>query len=68
MMSNMPSQKIGIETPISATSVLAKSAAVFFFTAAVTPSRMPRIDARMIEQIASSIVAGKRAIISFITG
>ena len=68
MMNRMPSQKIGIETPTRANSVLAASKTEFFFTAAKTPSRIPMMDAKMIAARASSIVAGKRAPISAATG
>jgi hypothetical protein len=68
MMSRMPSQKIGIETPTSASKVPAASKMEFFFTAATTPSSIPITEAKMIAAIASSIVAGKRAPISLATG
>ena len=64
MISRMPSQKIGIDTPTRANREPAASKTEFFFTAAITPSRIPRTDAKMIAATASSIVAGKRAPIS----
>lgn len=67
-ISRMPDQKMGIDTPTSAMSMLTLSAALFFFTAASTPKATPTIDATMMAQIASSAVAGKRAAISAVTG
>ena len=64
----MPDQKMGIDTPTSAMSMLTLSAALFFFTAASTPKATPTIYATMMAQMASSAVAGKRAAISAVTG
>ena len=63
----MPDQKIGIDTPMSAMTMLTLSASLFFFTAASTPSAMPHTDATMMAQMASSAVAGKRDAISAAT-
>ena len=64
----MPDQKMGMETPTRATTMLTLSASLFFFTAASTPRATPRSDATMMAQMASSAVAGKRAAISAVTG
>ena len=64
----MPDQKMGIDTPTSATTILTLSASLFRRTAASTPRATPRSDATMMAQTASSAVAGKRAAISCVTG
>ena len=67
-MSRMPDQKMGMDTPTRATTMLTLSASLFFLTAAKTPRATPRSDATMMAQMASSAVAGKRAAISAVTG
>ena len=64
----MPDQKMGMDTPTRATTMLTLSAALFFFTAANTPKATPTRAATMMAQMASSAVAGKRAAISWVTG
>ncbi len=61
----MPDQKMGIDTPTSATTMLTLSASLFFGAPPPsTPRATPRSDATMMAQTASSAVAGKRAAIS----
>ena len=67
-ISRMPDQKMGMDTPTRATTMLTLSAALFFFTAANTPKATPTRAATMMAQMASSAVAGKRAAISWVTG
>ena len=67
-MSRMPDQKTGIDTPMSASTIEALSASLFFFTAASTPSAIPQMEATIMAHNASSAVAGKRAASSDATG
>ena len=67
-ISNRPSQKIGIETPINAITMLMLSNRVFCFTAATTPSGTATTTARSMAQAVSLMVLGKRLNTSSDTG
>lgn len=68
MISMIPSQKIGTDTPIKAMTIPRLSQMEFFFTAEMTPIRMPKKEAKIVAKSANSIVAGKRLMISCSTG
>jgi hypothetical protein len=57
-----------MDTPIRAVIIPALSNIVFFFTAEIAPIIIPSSEANMMADMASSMVAGKRESISFITG
>ncbi len=63
-----PSQKMGIETPMSAPSRARLSTTELRHTAEATPIGMPRPTATTIAAVASSTVAGKRRSRSVSTG
>ena len=63
-----PDQKIGIDIPTRASSMLAASTGVPLCTAETTPSAMPMTEASTMATRASSTVAGKRLMISCATG
>ena len=68
IINNIPSQNTGIDTPIKAVVIVKLSIREFFLTAEITPKITPTIDAMMMAKTASSIVAGRRAMISVVTG
>ena len=68
MISSSAHQKIGIEYPISAVDISARSKNLPRFTAAITPAGNPSATAKIIAQIDSSSVAGKSAKNSSQTG
>ena len=68
MMSMMPSQKMGMETPTRESSMPPLSKMEFLWTADMTPTTIPSTEARMMATMASSTVAGNRDMISSTTG
>ncbi len=66
--STRPSQKIGIETPVSAPRRARLSSSELRQTAEATPMGMPSAMATTIDAVASSTVAGKRRSRSLATG
>jgi len=64
----MPSQKLGMLMPKSPKVVPTLSSHEFGFEPAQTPNGMAKTMAMIIEKIASSIVAGRRALMTLLTG
>ena len=64
MISKIPSQKMGMDTPTKDRSIPPLSKMEFLFTAEITPMAIPKAEARIIATTASSTVAGKRDMIS----
>ena len=67
-MNSSPSQKTGIETPASASSIRTVSSQVFWRSPASTPSVIPNRIASAIAETARAIVFGSRSPISLMTG
>jgi hypothetical protein len=68
MISRMPSQKEGIEMPTNAPAMLSRSMAEFCLTAEMMPMGKATSNPKSSEPSASSIVAGSRSPMSFVTG
>ncbi|MCK4599578.1 hypothetical protein KAU37_07165, partial [Candidatus Bipolaricaulota bacterium] len=68
MMRSNPSQKLGIETPTRADTVLTLSRKEYLFTDEITPTGMAIINDIIMDKRVNSNVAGRRVPINFITG